>query len=127
MKMTRKNYCWNCFNSGHMRFQCPFQKKISCSFCRKPNILTSDCTCNEYVGSPQRRNIQNLSNNELQAIQGSNYPAQVQVPITQSDEYACRDNLVVIVNNSIPEIDSDDEDDRDILELYAESDSLEDI
>ena len=126
MKINRNNCCWNCFQAGHMRFQCPMRKTISCSFCRKRNILTANCPCNEYKGSIKQNSILELSILELKSVQKTNYPVHVQVPKTQSDEYISRDNIIVLINNENVDLNSDDED-GDILELHPEDDCLEDI
>ena len=42
---SRSNVCWNCFECGHLRFQCPMPKQSACSFCRTPNVRTIECAC----------------------------------------------------------------------------------
>lgn len=42
---NRKNCCWNCGSAEHLRYDCPEPPRKVCSFCRKPDVLSKDCTC----------------------------------------------------------------------------------
>lgn len=112
----RLKCCWNCFNKGHLRFQCPEPKRISCSFCRKPNILSSDCACQTISLHPI----------EVHEIQAANYNLFVELPRIQPDEARNVDNLVIVIENP-PNPSSDEEVDLDILEIHPEDDCLDDI
>lgn len=67
--LIRKNCCWNCLQLGHMRFQCPFPRMIRCSFCRKPFVLSVNCTCriNEFHEIPEQE--EQVVNNEFDQVQ----------------------------------------------------------
>lgn len=112
--------CWNCFQVGHKRFQCPFPTSRSCSFCRRPQVLSVDCGC-----LASREHLQIPENREPPNIEIPNYNPDVVVPVVNEGEvagYEEVDNLVVFVENQ-----GLNEDDSDYLELHAESDNLEDI
>lgn len=112
--------CWNCFQVGHKRFQCPFPTSRSCSFCRRPQVLTVECGCEasrEHLRVPE---IQQPLDAQI-----PNYNPDVLVPLINGDEvagYEQVDNLVVFVENQ-----SIHENESDYLEIYAESDNLEDL
>ena len=37
--------CWNCGNIGHTRNDCQNARRIFCSRCRRPGVLSRDCPC----------------------------------------------------------------------------------
>lgn len=119
-KIIRHMCCWNCFQVGHKRFQCPYPTSRSCSFCRRPQVLTVECGCEasrEHLGIPE--------NQEPPNIEIPNYNPDVVVPVLnggQVAKYEEVDNLVVFVENQAM-----DDNDLDTLELHAESDNLEDL
>lgn len=125
--LIRMYCCWNCFQLGHNRHQCPFPRSISCSYCRRPGVLSSQCRCttpNSYVRRIQR--VQNVSSDI------GNYESNVHVPnIEKNNIESQRENLVVFVNNNnssgnIIEEDNSSET-EEYLEINAEDESLEDI
>lgn len=113
-EIIRHLCCWNCFQIGHKRFQCPFPKVNSCSFCRKPQVMSTECGCpasRAHLVVPEPQNI------------AHNYEQNVIVPINDGNEvagYQEMDNLMVVVDNDI-------HDDLDYIELHAESESLDDL
>lgn len=112
--------CWNCFQVGHKRFQCPFPKTPSCSFCRRPQVLTVECGCAASRSHFQISDPQNQLHTQL-----SNYNLEVVGPVSNRNEVAEfdeMDNLVVVIEN-----ENAYDNDSDFLELHAESDNLEDI
>lgn len=139
-QLFRRVCCWNCFQIGHLRFQCPFPRAIRCSFCRKPFVLSTDCNCryqnslnvseHQYKRSSKRthKKKSSLSKSDLR----SKYNENVVVPIHASNGeiYPVEvDNLVVFVENEkIDErMDIKENEDMDILEIHAETESLENL
>lgn len=97
--MIRQLCCWNCFQVGHKRFQCPFAKQICCSFCRKPSIRSVECGCElsrEYVGLHNHR--QNYTE------RNPSYDEDVLVPVVNDQngavKYKRNDNLLIFVDNT---------------------------
>lgn len=115
--MIRQLCCWNCFQVGHKRFQCPFAKQICCSFCRKPSIRSIECGCElsrQYIGLHNRRPIHEE--------QQPSYENDVLVP-----EYKQKDNIVIVVDNTKKQDEEGEEVDNDCLEINADTDSLNDL
>lgn len=129
----RQSCCWNCFQIGHLRYQCPFPKVEVCSFCRHPGTRSSDCNCPE-AKAHFNRHVPTVThvrtNSQLFALN-------VVVPINAHSEnphYEEKDNIVVFVDNHQNSEEEDytiqelyDDEDADILELYAEEDDLSKI
>jgi hypothetical protein len=120
--------CWNCFQLGHVRFQCPFPKNNICSFCRRPGIRSCDCSCAEA-----RRHFSVLNNrppfgkimavlNNIQDIDVSCYNPNVMIPI--SGRYEEEKNIVVVIENDLK---ANIEEDRDVIDIFAEDDDLAQI
>lgn len=121
--LFRKNCCWNCFQVGHKRFQCPYPKIYNCSFCRRPSVLSVECGCELSRQQLAPRRFEN--GNQI-----TNYNENIMVPVNQpngSIEYQPNENLMVVIENEMlyEEISQDVND--DVLEIHAESDSLSDI
>lgn len=133
---TRQNCCWNCYRSGHLRFQCPYQKLISCSFCRQPGVLTSECTCCESrsdscVSEHRRESGRSLYSitdpTNVRKTEYGSFQENVIVPISTEHnrmKYKTVDNIVVLIQNNVEE---KEEEDLDYIEIHAENESLEDI
>lgn len=129
-EIMRKLCCWNCFQTGHKRFQCPFPKVNLCSFCRRPFILSVECGCPQSkahldVSEHQIGNVPSIningslkdSTNDL----SMSYNENVVVPIHHGNSlagYETLDNMVVVVDNN---------NDMDILEIHAEDESLDNL
>lgn len=94
-RTERERVCWNCFMEGHLRFQCPYPKRIFCSYCRTPNVMTSECNC---------------QSNEVMV------PEDIVDIIPPIEEF---ENIQVEVHYV------QEDDDRDILEICAEDEPLE--
>ena len=46
VRATRRQLeCWNCGNIGHTRNECQNPRRIFCSRCRRPGVLSRDCPC----------------------------------------------------------------------------------
>lgn len=131
----RRRCCWNCFQTGHLRFQCPFPKVEACSFCRHPGIRSSECKCSDaraYFNVSENIAIEETKGNCI----SPSYQLNVVVPINghlENPQYEERDNIVVFVDNH-QSTESDevitelyDEEDADIIDLYAEEDDLSEI
>lgn len=129
----RRKCCWNCFQTGHLRFQCPFPKVEVCSFCRHPGIRSSECKCTE---ARAHFNVsENIAAEVVESISPS-YQLNVVVPMNahlENPQYEERDNIVVFVDNHQSTESDDlitelyDEEDADIIELYAEEDDLSEM
>lgn len=132
-QQIRQLCCWNCFQQGHLRFQCPFPKVEVCSFCRKPGIRSSNCSCdaarqhfNVSVQPDQNDKIAQMNSIAL------SYQENVLVPVNAHEEnpqFEERDNIVIFLENHQSDEDEMitelyDEDDTDVLDLYAEEDDL---
>lgn len=131
-RLIRKNCCWNCLQIGHLRFQCPYPKMIRCSFCRKPFVLTINCDCrgrSSNVSDVSAHQEQRCSNAEQNMIPlNQEYSVSVMVPVNFENgttHSVIEDNIVVFVDNAQEQVDN--EDDRDILEIHAESESLDEL
>lgn len=132
-QLIRKKCCWNCMQIGHLRFQCPYPRTIRCSFCRKPFVLTINCDCrgqnlNIDVSEHQVQELPNLDENRTPPM-NEEYSAAVLVPMNLEDgsiQENIQDNLVVFVDNNEIE-DEKYEEDRDVLEINAETDSLDEM
>lgn len=112
-EIIRHLCCWNCFQTGHKRFQCPFPKVDSCSFCRRPQVKSTSCGCPASRAHIKHQNV---------VPELHNYNENVVVPIVEGNavaRYKKMDNLVVIVENEVVD------DDQDYIELHAESESLD--
>lgn len=133
-KEIRRSCCWNCFQTGHLRFQCPFPKVEVCSFCRHPGIRSSECNCPEarahFNVSDKFANEEHIRNSVLP------YQLNVVVPVNahcEQPQYVEKDNLVVFVENNQSIEDDEvitelcDEEDADVIELFAEEDDLSQI
>lgn len=132
----RKRCCWNCFQTGHLRYQCPFPKVDICSFCRHPGTRSSECKCLD-----SRTHFSTSIPIVTQPTENSNvlpnYELNVVVPMNahlENPQYEEMDNIVVFVDNNqnIHEDDDNisnlyDEEDADIIELYAEEDDLSEM
>lgn len=94
-RTEREGVCWNCFQKGHLRFQCPYPKRKFCSYCRAPNVMTSECNC---------------QSNEIIA------PENIQEIIPPIEEF---ENIQVQIHYV------QEDDDQDILEICAEDEPLE--
>lgn len=123
--MIRQLCCWNCFQVGHKRFQCPFLKTPCCSFCRKPSVLTVNCGCDlskAHIGLHIRRNPMKK--------QPSKYENDVIVPKVNeqngSVEYKRDDNLVVFIENESTD-QNEETIDNDILEIHVDNEFLNNI
>lgn len=108
-----------------MRFQCPFPKILTCSFCQKRNVLTNNCDC---VGA---RDLRQPTVDLVHEAQEPPLPEVVLEPRPQF-ELAQPDNLIVVVDNDYYQPQNEladsllsDNEDADILEINADSDSLE--
>lgn len=114
--------CWNCFRSGHLRFQCPLPKLNSCSFCYTPGVRSCDCKCesaSRHFGVPIPLVKNNIS------VEIGSYQNNVLVPIGNEDgqyNYQNMDNIVVFVDNI--EKDAQKEEDRDIIDIHPEIDDF---
>lgn len=130
-QLIRKNCCWNCLQIGHLRFQCPYPKTIRCSFCRKPFVLTINCNCrgqNTKIDVPehQRQESYNHCEENLNDPTNHEYSVSVVVPVkleNGSIHSVIEDNIVVFIDNSKDQ----EEEDKDILEIHAETDSLNEL
>lgn len=136
-QLIRRFCCWNCFQIGHLRFQCPFPRAIRCSFCRRPYVLSTNCNCRYQNHSnalqPRKRSKRDhqrkfsLSNSKIK----QNYDQDVIVPMHASNgemHPVKVDNIVVFVNRDNEEtFNKDENEDMDILEIHAEDESLENI
>lgn len=122
--LMRQLCCWNCFQVGHKRFQCPYAKQNSCSFCRKPSILSIECGC-----ELSRLHI-SLPNHRQEVAERIPYHDDVMVPVVNirngAVEYQRNDNLVIVVDNNDDQ-NEEDEVDNDVLEINADTDSLDDL
>lgn len=122
-KLIRELCCWNCFQFGHKRFQCPYPKQTRCSFCRKPSVLSVECGCD--------LSQENLVLIEPQVVNEiANYDQNVMVPVNQPNgeiEYQQNENLVFILGNDNLSNEEIDHEGDDILEIHAETDSLDDL
>lgn len=118
--LMRQLCCWNCFQLGHKRFQCPFPKQNSCSFCRKPSILSTECGC-----ALSRQNVSLYNRRQQFAERIPTYDNDVLVPVVNNEngavEYKRNDNLVIVVSNNENE---ETENDEDILIIDADTNSL---
>ncbi|KAL5288104.1 hypothetical protein ACFFRR_008763, partial [Megaselia abdita] len=115
--LIRKLCCWNCFQIGHKRFQCPYPKQPSCSFCRKPSILSVDCGCKQSLEHFAKLNVETVPN----------YNENVIVPINQPNgvtEYQSDENLMIIIENKSSNEEGFQGNEDDFLEINAETDSL---
>lgn len=115
-KIIRNICCWNCFQVGHKRFQCPYPKINICSFCRRPGVLSVNCECK---GS--KKHFRAYQSEKVMVDSIPNYNPNVEIPILNGNEvagYEEVENLMVVVDN---------ENEDEYLELHAESDSLEDL
>lgn len=120
--LIRDLSCWNCFQFGHKRFQCPYPKQNRCSFCRKPYVLSVDCGCDLA-----RQNFNVVKPQVVNVI--PNYAENVIVPVRQLNgevEYQQNDNILVIVGNENMNAENI-KDGEDYLEINAETESLSDL
>lgn len=125
--MIRQLCCWNCFQVGHKRFQCPFIKTPSCSFCRKPSVLSVNCGCELSTTYNGLHNHRRIVNNAVVP----NYEENVIVPVVDNQngaiQYREDDNLVIFINNQDEQNETQEAVDEDILEIHADKESLEDL
>lgn len=115
-KIIRHLCCWNCFQVGHNRFQCPYPKTNKCSFCRRPQVLSTNCGCEasrEHLEIPEPQNVE--------AVNVPDFNQNVVVPVMEGNEVVAYEE----VENFM--VDVENESGSDCLELHAESDSLEDL
>lgn len=121
--LVRKNVCWNCFQVGHKRFQCPHPKQSSCSFCRRPSVLSVECGC--------ELSREQLAARSLEIVDEiPNYNENVMVPVNQPNgviEYQQDDNLMIVIENEAVIEGRSENDEEDFLELHAETESLSDL
>lgn len=124
-RKIRQLSCWNCFQFGHVRFQCPFPKSNVCSFCRRPGIRSCDCPC------PDARNHFNVINNvqienlNNEIVDVPQYNLNVMVPVNGNDEnvhYEEVNNIIVFLENDLNE-----EEDKDYIDIHAENEDLSEM
>lgn len=124
--LIRSHCCWNCFQLGHNRHQCPFPRSISCSYCRRPGVYSNQCKCT-------RRNSQVRYAQYVEYVPStsSNYENTVHVPNTEKNNIESqRENLVVFINNNSNKNNEEHEEhseQEEYLEIDAEDESLEDL
>lgn len=127
-RMQRLYSCWNCHQFGHTRHQCQLPRTISCSFCRKPGILTVDCRC-QNKHQPHRFNRPYQRTEYLST--SVSYNSNVRVPDgNQPNSYVPRENLVVVVPNderNEEEMETNEVEEEEYLEIHPESDSLDEM
>lgn len=124
--MIRQLCCWNCLQTGHKRFQCPFLKMKFCSFCRKPSVLTTECGCELSVLSigHQNRRKREIKKRTLP------FENDVIVPIVDEQNgsigYRKDDNIAITIEN---EVDQQNNEiiDKDILEINADEELVNDF
>lgn len=132
-KMIRQLCCWNCFQTGHNRFQCPFPKTPSCSYCRKPSVLSINCGCDL-----SRADLPLQENNEQVVENMPEYDANVLVPVNDENGfigYQENQNIILVVENHPDESNEEEnnyeeetDETDDILEINAsETESLSEI
>lgn len=138
-QIIRKNCCWNCFQLDHLRFQCPYPKASKCSFCRKPDIRSSECNCSEsrrhfHVPEQNDEALADHFNDKVRVTEHGSFSQNVLVPLNHGGDipkYIMNENIVVFVENEIcngkEKKDEEDEEDKDIIEIHAEEYSLDDI
>lgn len=137
-KLIRKNCCWNCFQLDHLRFQCPYFKSLKCSFCRKPDVRSSECNCSEsrrhfHVPEHNDEVPANYLNEEVRVTEYGSFSQKVLVPLNNDGEtpsYVLNENIVVFIENEScndKEKQDEEEEDKDILEIHAEDCLLDDI
>lgn len=141
-KLIRKNCCWNCLQSDHLRYQCPYPKMTRCSFCLKPFVLSIECSCKASLkikGVPAHQNP--IVENHVKEQPVENFqPIHVErvlIPLSSgSDEsnQGIRNDIAIFVENDIQSMSNDEngedsnvEEDKDILEIIAEDDFLSGI
>lgn len=121
--LIRKNVCWNCFQVGHKRFQCPHPKQSSCSFCRRPSVLSVECGC--------ELSRQKLAVRSREIVDETpNYNENVIVPVNQPNgviEYQQDDNLMIVIESEAVIEEKSENDEDYVLEIYADTDSLSDL
>lgn len=130
---NRNNCCWNCFETGHLRFQCSLPKIQICSFCRRKGVKTTECSCiesrlhfavseHEEVDKKEQK-IENIKITEYGPFQEN-----VTVPVNidgSKVKYVPKENLVVFVANDHNMIE--EEEDRDFIEIHPEDDCLDQL
>lgn len=124
--LIRRYCCWNCYQLGHNRHQCPFPRSISCSYCRRPGVLSTQCNCTNHTSHVRRAQfVDNVSHFE------GTYERTVHVPnIEKNNIESQRENLIVFVDNQPSQNNENEESDvepEEYLEINAEDESLEDI
>lgn len=126
-KRTRKDCCWNCFKIGHLRFQCPYPKRVLCSFCKNPGVRSCDCSCSEARKHFNPISVEIPQNLPIENMEIPNYNENVLVPINNGNDsqYQEMENYVIFVVNNLNEID--EEEDKDIIEIHPENEDLENI
>lgn len=131
----RSNCCWNCFEVGHLRFQCPQPKIEICSFCRTSGVQSSNCSCVEsrlHFAVPEQKEVDINNHCIEESVKLTEYgPIQenVIVPVNVGENivrYIPKENMIVFVTNThaITNEPANDED-RDILEIHPEDDCLD--
>lgn len=130
--LIRRYCCWNCFQMGHNRHQCPLPRIIACSYCRKPGVLTHQCNCefSRFNSSYPRNhgaNVRPVANDEL-----PNYGNVVCVPNAENNNMPIlRENLVISIRNNedepVNEPESTESEPDEFLELDAEDEPLDEM
>lgn len=113
--LIRSQSCWNCHQFGHTRHHCLEPRRIFCSFCKNPRVQTKDCSCHHRKSS----GCHGRTKNQVPKVNPSNVQPEAFIP---------KENIIVhIPNQENIQTPSESEMDEDVLEIEAETDSLEDI
>lgn len=123
-QLVRISCCWNCFQFGHTRHQCPHPRETRCSFCRSPRVQTIQCKCH---GATNHR-TRNLSKNESQPsienlVVQQDFDATVLVPNTNENAYEEQMNILVMVENEREQENPECE--EEYLQIDLETSSLD--
>lgn len=84
-QFIRDKCCWNCFEVGHLRFQCPKPKVEACSFCQTSGVRSNACSCTEsklHFSLPEQEEIINNNQRIQEPVKNTEYgPFQEIVPV----------------------------------------------
>lgn len=115
-QIIRISCCWNCFQFGHTRHQCPHPREVRCSYCRLPGVQTMQCKCNAAIS--HRRSERNQLQPPLiqNSLQNEIFDSTVMVPNINENSYEEQENLVVLVDN---------QNEEEFLQIDLEEDTLD--
>lgn len=129
--LIRRYCCWNCFQMGHNRHQCPFPRIISCSYCRKPGVLSQQCNCDfSKLNSSHYRNCRNVeTTSSMELVRHENL---VSVPNPENNDVpVLQENLLISISNNndepTTEQDPTESEQEDLLEIHAEDEPLDEL